>query len=64
MPVENEILNMSANWVKMSFLSSFNILVGMLFGLTDLFEFGEDAIFCISYLLVALKKVKNVCVSN
>ena len=55
MPVENEILNMSANWVKISFLSSFNILVGMLFGLTDLLEFGED-IFCISYLLVALRK--------
>ena len=31
MPVENEILNISANWVEISFLSSFNILVGMLF---------------------------------
>ena len=51
--LENEILNISANWVEVSFLSSFNILVGMLFGPTDLFEFRKDITFCISYLLGA-----------
>ena len=56
MIVANEILNISANWVEISFLSSFNILVGMLFGPTDLFEFREGIIFCILYLLVGLRK--------
>ena len=56
MLVDNEMLNISANWVETSFLGSFNILVGMLFGPTDLFEFREDIIFCISYLLVRLRK--------
>ena len=55
-PVKNEILNISANWVEISFLSSFNILLGMLFGQTDLFEFRKDITFCISYLLVLLRK--------
>ena len=74
MPVENEILNISANWEETSFLSSFNILVGVLFCPTDLYEFREDVIFCISYLLVGLRKrssdfyllgnQKNNCVSN
>ena len=54
MTVENDILNISANWVEVSFLSSFNILVGMLFGPTDLFEFREAIIFCISHLLAEL----------
>ena len=54
--VEKEILNISANLVEISFLSSFNILVGMLFGSTDLFEFREDIIFCTSYSLVGLRK--------
>ena len=56
MPVENEILNISINWVEISFLSSFNILAGMLFGPTSLLEFREDIIFCILYLLVGLRK--------
>ena len=55
-PVENEILNISANWVEISFLSIFNILVSILFGPTDLIEFREDIIVCISYLLVGLRK--------
>ena len=42
MPVENEITNISANWVEITFLSSFNIFVAMLFATTDLFEFRED----------------------
>ena len=33
-PVENEILHISINWVEISFLSSFNILVGMLLAWT------------------------------
>ena len=56
MPVENEILNISVNWAEISFLSSFNIFLGMLFGQTDLFQISEDIIFCISYLLVGLRK--------
>ena len=54
--VENEILQISANWVEISFLSSFNILVSMLFGPTDLIEFREHIIFCIWYLLVGIRK--------
>ena len=38
MPVDNDILNISTNWVEISFQSSFNILIGMLFGPTDLFQ--------------------------
>ena len=34
----------------MSFLSSFNILVDMLLGPTDLFEVNEDIVFCICSL--------------
>ena len=45
------------SWVEISTLSSFNILVGMLFGQTNVFEFKEDITFCcISYLLVGLRK--------
>ena len=56
MSVENEVLNISANCVEISFLNSFIILLGMLFGPTDLFEFREDIVFCILYLLVGLRK--------
>ena len=42
----------------MSFLSSFNILVGILLGPTDLLESNEDMIFSISVLLVGLIKKK------
>ena len=55
-PVENEILHISANLVEISILSSFNILVGMLFGPTDLFEFRVEITFCIFHLLVGLRK--------
>ena len=54
--MENVMLNISANWVELSFVSSFNILIGILLGPTDLFEFRENIIFCISSLLVGLKK--------
>ena len=40
----------------MSFLSNFNILVGILLGPTDLLESNEDMIFSISVLSVGLIK--------
>ena len=54
-PAENEMLNISANWVEIS-TSSFNIRVGMLLVPTDSFEFREDTIFYISDLFVGLRK--------
>ena len=43
----------------MSFLSNFNILVGMLLGPTDLAESSEDTMRGTSCLSVGLKKKKN-----
>ena len=40
----------------MSFLSNFNILVGILLGPTDLLESNEDMVFSISVLPVGLIK--------
>ena len=40
----------------MSFLSNFNIVVGMLLGPTDLLESNEDMTFSISVLSVGLTK--------
>ena len=40
----------------MSFLSNFNILVGILSGPTDLLESNEDMIFSVSVLSVGLTK--------
>ena len=40
----------------MSFLSNFNILVGILLGPTDLLESNEDMVFSISVLSVELIK--------
>ena len=40
----------------MSFLSNFNILIGILLGQTDLLESNEDIIFSISVLSVGLIK--------
>ena len=53
---EKEILNISDSWLEMSFLSNFNILVGILLGPTDLLEPNEDLTFSISVLSVGLKK--------
>ena len=47
-PEEKEILNISDSWLEMSFLSNFNILIGILLGPTDLLESNEDMIFSIS----------------
>ena len=55
MTEEKEILNISDSWLEISFLSNFNILVGILLGLTDLLESNED-IFSISVLSVGLTK--------
>ena len=55
-PEEKEILNISDSWLEMSFLSNFNILVGILLGPTDLLESNEDMIFSISDLSVGLIK--------
>ena len=55
-PEEKEILNISDSWLEMSFLSNFNILVGILLGPTDLLESKEDMTFSISVLSVGLTK--------
>ena len=55
-PEEKEILNISDSWLEMSFLSNFNILIGILLGPTDLLESNEDMIFSISDLSVGLIK--------
>ena len=43
-PDENDRLNMSGRWVKISFFNSFKMLVGRLFGPVDLSLFNEDII--------------------
>ena len=57
---EKEILNISDSWLEMSFLSNFNILVGILLGPTDLLEPNEDLTFSISVLSVGLKIKGNI----
>ena len=57
-PEENEIWNSSDSWLEMSFLSNFNILIGILLGSTDLLESNKDMIFFISILSVELMKKK------
>ena len=52
----NVILKISASWQEISFLSNFNILVGMLLGPTDLVESSEDMIRAASCLSVGLQK--------
>ena len=51
-PEEKVILNISDSWLEMSFLSNFNILIGILLGPTDLLESNDDMIFFISVLSV------------
>ena len=55
-PVENEMLNISANLLEISFFSNFNIFVGMMLDPANLFKSSEDIMFCISNLLVGLRK--------
>ena len=54
-PVEKETLKIWENWVEISFLRSFSILVGILFGPIDLPESKKDMILIISYLSVGLR---------
>ena len=57
MPEEKEILNISDSLLEKSFLSNFNILVGIiLLGPSDLLESNEDMTFSISVLFVGLTK--------
>ena len=57
MPEEKEISNISDSLLEKSFLSNFNILVGIiLLGPSDLLESNEDMTFSISVLFVGLTK--------
>ena len=58
-PVEKETLKTSESWVKLPFLRSFSILVGILLGPVDLFESREDMILVISYLSVGLREKES-----
>ena len=55
-PEEKEISSNWESWLKMSFLSNFNILVRMLLGPTDLLQSNEDMTFSVSVLSVRLTK--------
>ena len=55
-PEEKEILNISDTWLEMSFLSNFNMLVGILLGPSDLIDSNEDIKFSIPVLSVGLPK--------
>ena len=54
-PVENEMLNISANWLEILF-SNFNIFLAVLLGPTGLSGSSEDIMFYISDLLVGLRE--------
>ena len=58
-PVEKETFKISESWVEISFLKSFNILVGILLGPVDFFEPREDMILITSYLSVGLKEKES-----
>ena len=49
------MLDISAYWLGVSLLSSFDISLGMLLGLTNLFESSGDIMLYISALLVELE---------
>ena len=53
-PEEKEIIYISDSWLEISFISTFNTLVRILLGLTDLLEYNEKMIFSISVLSVIL----------
>ena len=58
-PVKKETLKISENWVEISFLRSFGILVGIPLGPVDLFGSREDMILIISYLSVRLRRKES-----
>ena len=53
----NNILKLSTSWQKISFLSNFSILVGMLLGPTNLLESSKDIMRAISSLSSGLTKI-------
>ena len=55
-PEQKEILNISDSRLEMSFLSNFNILIGILLGPTDVLDYNEDMIFSIADLSGLIKK--------
>ena len=55
-PDVNDILKTSASWQEISFLSNFNVLLGVMLGPTDLVESSEDMKRATSCLSVGLKK--------
>ena len=56
LPVINERLNKSASWSEISFLSSFNTLVGILYGTVALLISSNERIGLISSLPVGERK--------
>ena len=56
MPAVNEILNKSVSWSEISFLSSFNTLVGILYGPVALLISSDEIISLISSLSAGERK--------
>ena len=44
-PVENKVLNISADLLELLFLSNFNIFINMFLAQTDLFKSSKDIMF-------------------
>ena len=44
-PVENKVLNISADLLEILFLSNFNIFINMFLAQTDLFKSSKDIMF-------------------
>ena len=60
-PDVNDILKISTSLQEISFLSNFNILVGILLGPTDLVESSEDMMRAISSLSVGpIERIFNI----
>ena len=60
-PVENKVLNISADLLEILFLSNFNIFINMFLAQTDLFKSSKDIMFWISDLLIGLRKKEFLC---
>ena len=50
------MLNISADWLEISFFRNFIIFVGMLLSPIDLFQSSEDIMFCITDSFLGLIK--------
>ena len=53
----NDVFKISTSWQGTSFLSKFNVLVGMVLGSTDLVESSEEIMRAILSLSVGIKKI-------